>query len=122
MTGDERCLLAVINRWRRSGLPAVPPHRGYEPPDRSARVDLPTWDDRFGRFDGDLEIRVWRPDHLGRWPTYATEYRVRTVGEGVDVLCALGILPPRFSSAFSDGVLAGGVVATQSFFDSVVKV
>lgn len=112
MTNDERRLLAAINRWRREDHEAhgkyFPPSltNGYEPADGSARVDVPWWTDAQGWRD-DEEVRVRRPDHLGRFPAWPRTYRVRSVTEGVDLLVALRILPARFSSAWRDGFAAG---------------
>ncbi|MFI6819763.1 hypothetical protein ACIBJE_02275 [Micromonospora sp. NPDC050187] len=44
-------------------------------------------------------LRVWRKGATG-WPIRSTDYAVASVRQAVDVLAALGILPPHLSSAY----------------------
>ncbi len=103
LTRDERRLLARINRWRRS----------------TRRLDPSWWEQSFWpgwyrTFDGLTEV-CWAPDRVQidtleiTWresrygPERTAQVPVKSVTEGVDVLCALGLLPAEFSSAYRAG-------------------
>lgn len=97
MNTHERALLVAAMRWARAE-DRVERVNGYE----WTRHGLPTlrwsvaWEDPESP-----KLTIWR----GR--TTAKEYWVEDIPEAIDVLCALGILPPRFSTAYRSGWDAG---------------
>lgn len=94
MTPAERSLLLAVFRWARAegglvyGLPTRWSCGG--PIDQRWGVSW-SWDFERER------LTVWR----GR--ITARDYWVLSIAEAVDVLVALGILPPRFSTAYRAG-------------------
>jgi hypothetical protein len=101
LTVDEIALLREVARWRRShgakliyNLTQRGPV-GIEKESSEAVTWLPSRIDAYGRSEigwcefYDLMPWIW--------------YRVRTVTQAVDVLAAIGFLPPRFSSAYRAG-------------------
>lgn len=112
LTRDERQLLAAVHRWARQKLPAprsyLPrwQHELCMPPGCWKRNTIPDqpetatvwWGDAN---DGDLTVKV----HASRYGEELLDVTVRprSVREAVDLLVAWGILPARFSSAFTAG-------------------
>jgi hypothetical protein len=90
VTAAERGLLREVFRWVRS-TQGVGLHLSYAY--RWAGAEKAWGVDCFTDDDG--RMTIWR---LGK--TTGKDYWVVSVAEAVDVLCALGILPPRFSTAY----------------------
>jgi hypothetical protein len=92
MTAAERTLLLALFRWGRA--------EGLEY-GRSSRWSRQTGErETWWGVDfcvGDEYIDVWR----GR--ANEKRYFVASIAEAVDVLAALGIVPPRFSTAYRAG-------------------
>lgn len=91
MTPAERTLLREVFRWAiregiQQGTHARWTRRG--PVEHRWGVSLD--------FDR-LYLTVWRGRCTGR------DYLVTSIAEAVDVLVALGVLPPRFSTAYRAG-------------------
>lgn len=96
----ERRYLAEVLRHARRHLGWQPPPRwegGWRHPTTGATVDI---DRRVisGTVVHELGIRR-------HWGDAITWIPVRSVREAVDVLCALGILPPEMASAWVAGYL-----------------
>jgi hypothetical protein len=87
VTADERALLREVLAWGRAeGVRLDGASRWTSPPPHRWGVDF---------VPGDEYLLIWR---LGQ--NTGKSYFVDSVAEAVDVLCALSILPPRFSTAY----------------------
>lgn len=106
---SDRCLLAAINRWRRSASAASPTRweaswdGWWHTADRLTEV---CWAPE--RVPDDVLEVVWRERRYG--PERRATIPVTSVRQAVDVLVALGILPPRFASAYTAASSAGYVL------------
>jgi hypothetical protein len=90
VTADERALVREVLAWARAeGVRLDGASRWTSPPPHRWGVDF---------VSGDEYLAIWR---LGQ--NTGKDYFVGGVAEAVDVLCALGILPPRFSTAYYAG-------------------
>lgn len=87
-----RLVLAAAHRWARTtGWQRT--YRGWRNNDRGLGV---AWDHD--------EVSVWRRHpRLDRWPSWPVTYRVFTVRQAIDVLCAVDVLPNHLSSAYKAG-------------------
>ena len=91
-TAEDRKLLAEVSKWARAYGWVVLRDTGWQNPSRIIQVD---WDERG----------VWIARRNGTdrmWPA-AQLYPATSVRQAVDMLAAIGILPPRFSSAYKAG-------------------
>lgn len=98
MSPEERELLLALFRWARA----------------EGRMEWGRWAHRWSRQTGPREQWLgvdYDPEDgkylsLYRGRENARDYWVASVVEAVDVLAALGIVPPRFSSAYRAGWVA----------------
>ena len=96
MSTEDRALLAAVHRWARA--------HGWTSSTRgwiNARYE----DEATIAVGHDEEsVRIWRkPADAFYFAIKSTDYEVDGVGQAVDVLCVLGILPAEFSSAYWSG-------------------
>ena len=95
MSTEDRDLLAAVHRWARAN--------GWTPSTRGW-INASYEDEATIAVGHDEEsVRVWRKGKSGLFPLCSTDYVVDGVGQAVDVLCVLGILPVEFSSAYWSG-------------------
>lgn len=103
MTPAERTLLLALFRWARDhGVINVGWRRA------------PVWRYRF-RFGGASRVvvshqRGFRGIAVAGAGVTHDDYRCQTIGQAVDILAALGIVPARFSTAYRAGWDAAGRV------------
>jgi hypothetical protein len=90
---DDRYLLARLNWWRRKTGTTFS-YGAYDWKSRDGRVAV-NWEEG--------EITVFRADGRGQFPTWGDRYRVESVRQAVDLLVALGVLPPEFATAYTAG-------------------
>jgi hypothetical protein len=103
VTAAERALLREVLRWARAeGVRLDGASRWTSPPPHRWGVDF---------VSGDEYLMIWR-----RGQNTGKDYFVVDVAEAVDVLCALDILPPRFSTAYRAGWDAMGRYAETAHY------
>lgn len=100
MTREERDLIVAARRWARAN--------GWELHHWRGAINA-TYDS-----DATLTINVtdgmvclWRKRDDGTWPLRSVDHAVESVRQGVDLLCALGVLPAWMSSQWQAGLTAG---------------
>jgi len=95
MTAVERALLLQVSRWARAeGVRLDGAMRWTSPPPHRWGVDW--WGEN--EPDDATPMVVWR-----KGTSTGKSYWVASIAEAVDVLCALGILPARFSTSYRAG-------------------
>ena len=96
----DRCLFADISKWAHAAGWRNAGWRGWQ----NARYeDEATVVVRLN----ETGFEVWRKNGESHFTGRPMEYPAATVREAVDLLAALRILPPQFSSAYVVGVAVG---------------
>ncbi|MEU4779227.1 hypothetical protein [Micromonospora sp. NPDC023633] len=93
-TGADRRLLANISRWRKANGWTRNLRGFLVNPDRTLGVDISDGSDGMG-----TGFRLMRGDLLHK----PTDYPADSIRQAVDLLAALGILPPHLSSQYAAG-------------------
>ncbi|MCX5119248.1 hypothetical protein OG992_18845 [Micromonospora sp. NBC_00362] len=102
---EDRRLLAEVSRWAHRNDWRVGGWRGYQ---NAAFEDGATVAVRVN----EAGLQVWRkPADAPHFTGQPTDYPATNVREAVDILAAVGVLPPVFSSAYRQGRSDGAFIA-----------
>ncbi|GLZ62836.1 hypothetical protein [Micromonospora sp. NBRC 107095] len=102
---EDRRLLAEVHRWARIQGWRAGGWRGYQNAQFEDKATVTVRPNEAG-------FQVWRKDADALFFTgQPTEYPTATVREAIDILVAIGILPPAFSSAYRLGRSDGAFIA-----------
>lgn len=91
LTAADRDLLAAVHCWARTHGWTAHDWLGWINGPDSTEATAAVRIERVGGCGLSVFVRDTKYD---AWPTRATFYEVRSIGEGVDQLVELGILPP----------------------------